>query len=81
MPDAKINAGASAARLAGVHDRMAEAAAPLGGFLRCEVCHRREEIDKGLIGRYLQHGWPRCCRYTMRWWTARQVKAGEAPDD
>lgn len=49
-----------------------------GGFLRCETCHHVEPT-KPASGSYFQLGWPRCCGYTMRWWTARQVRAGEVP--
>lgn len=48
-------------------------AADLGGFLRCETCRRVEPVD----GTCLATGWPKCCGYTMRWWTARQVRDGE----
>jgi hypothetical protein len=46
-----------------------------GGFLRCEMCGRRRNL--GNIARHYRHGWPRCCGYTMRWWTQRQIDAGE----
>lgn len=46
-----------------------------GGILRCETC--------GITGtpkpRYWRDGWPKCCGYTMRWWTQRQLDAGEMP--
>lgn len=48
-----------------------------GGFLRCEVCRRQQDMHKGDAGRYTGHGWPRCCDLTMRWWTQRQIDAGE----
>lgn len=53
----------------------------LGGFLRCEVCKRREPLSRSLISDYLRWGWPRCHHLTMRWWTARQVANGEAPNE
>jgi hypothetical protein len=46
-----------------------------GGILRCEQCHR--EVPLGDVGFKLRDGWPKCHGYTMRWWTARQVEAGE----
>jgi hypothetical protein len=49
--------------------------AGLGGYLRCEVCGERRDL--GDIGAHLTHGWPKHCGLTMRWWTARQVDAGE----
>jgi hypothetical protein len=70
---------ATAARLAGIHDAIAEEL-PSGGFLRCNTCHRREDV--GDVAANLLYGWPRCCRgHTMTWWTPRQIAAGEAPND
>ena len=50
-----------------------------GVFLRCETCRRMEEL--GSPGRRIAggQGWPKCCGYTMRWWTQRQIDAGEVP--
>jgi hypothetical protein len=45
-----------------------------GGHLECLTCHHTEPVNASL---YLTVGWPRCCGYTMRWWTTRQVAAGE----
>ena len=47
--------------------------AEFGGFLRCETCGLRGEVE----ARYWRVGWPKHCGYTMRWWTQRQVDAGE----
>jgi hypothetical protein len=46
-----------------------------GGVLRCETCKRSRPL--GSIGYKLDHGWPKCCGYTMRWWTQRQIDEGE----
>jgi hypothetical protein len=46
-----------------------------GGYLRCESCGAAQSL--GDVAGYLRDGWPRHCGYTMRWWTARQVAAGE----
>lgn len=48
---------------------------PLGGFLRCESCHHTKPL--GDVGKKLGEGWPKHCGYTMRWWTQRQIDAGE----
>lgn len=48
-----------------------------GGFLRCETCRRVAPIAPEGGGTYFRMGWPKCCGYTMRWWTARQIAAGE----
>lgn len=49
-----------------------------GGFLRCEQCGH---VWTGALdtGRFIAHGWPKHCGYTMRWWTQRQIDAGEVP--
>ena len=60
-----------------IHDKIAEDIEPFGGFLRCEVCNRKEALSQ--VAGYLAHGWPSCCGYTMRWWTQRQIDAGEVP--
>jgi len=60
-------------------DAMSKALHEFGGYLRCETCGARREL--GDIGAKLAHGWPRCHEQTMRWWTARQVEAGEDQPD
>lgn len=49
--------------------------APFGGFLQCLTCGSEQEL--GDVGNKLAHGWPKCCGHTMRWWTQRQIDAGE----
>lgn len=51
----------------------------LGGFLRCETCRRTALTESDRGPSYFTTGWPTCCGYTMRWWTARQVRDGEVP--
>lgn len=58
---------------------LADALAGLGGFLLCEKCGDRRPLRGQSIRDHVQSGWPRCCGYTMRWWTQRQMEAGEAP--
>lgn len=58
-----------------IHDQIADEIQPLGGFLRCESCGYSQEL--GSVSHCLATGWPRCCGYTMRWWTQRQINAGE----
>lgn len=49
-----------------------------GGFLRCEECgHMAPLGDPGK--RVMRTGWPKHCGCTMRWWTQRQIDAGEVP--
>lgn len=50
-----------------------------GGILRCETCRLKVSMETGRAGRHLAGGWPECCGYTMRWWTQRQIDAGEMP--
>lgn len=49
-----------------------------GGFLRCETCGIVDDL--GNAASKLSRGWPKCHGYTMRWWTQRQIDAGEVPD-
>lgn len=46
-----------------------------GGILRCETCLRIQDPR----GEYMSVGWPKCHGQTMRWWTQRQIDAGEMP--
>lgn len=46
-----------------------------GGELRCESCGYRRTPE----GRYWREGWPVCHGASMRWWTQRQIDAGEMP--
>lgn len=56
-----------------------EAIAPdlrsFGGILRCETCRHMKAL--GDVGAKFDNGWPKCCGYTMRWWTQRQIDSGE----
>lgn len=56
---------------------ISEALAGFGGFLRCEYCGATKAL--GDPGRRVTHtGWPKCCGYTMRWWTQRELDAAGA---
>lgn len=67
------------ARLAAMPAAIGNDIAGLGGFLRCETCKDVKALNGGDHGRYLARGWPKCCGHTMRWWTRRQIDAGEVP--
>ena len=54
---------------------VAEDIESFGGYLRCEECRRVELLSD--VATKLRHGWPQCCDKTMRWWTQRQIDAGE----
>jgi hypothetical protein len=59
-----------------LNDHIGGALSGFGGVLRCETCRRIEPLgDPGQ--RVTSTGWPKCCGYTMRWWTQRQINAGE----
>lgn len=58
-----------------IHESIGADLRSFGGYLRCEECGAR--CDLGDVGERLANGWPKHCGYTMRWWTARQVAAGE----
>ena len=66
-------------RVSGLHGAIGAALDPFGGILRCETCRTSHAMQPGDAGRYTAKGWPRCCGYTMRWWTQRQIDAGEMP--
>lgn len=65
------------ARIRGMEQSISDSLNGFGGFLRCETCHRQRDLKDGDAGYYTSHGWPKCCGYTMRWWTQRQIDAGE----
>ena len=58
-----------------VTEKVAASLDGFGGILRCEVCGRKRML--GNVGMKLANGWPKHCGYTMRWWTQRQIDAGE----
>jgi len=60
-------------------DASATSLGGFGGFLRCEKCYRQKLMAPGASGGYISRGWPRCCGYTMRWWTQQQIDANEVP--
>lgn len=60
-----------------IADKVAAAISPFGGYLRCETCTHERPL--GDTSYHLAVGWPICCGQTMRWWTQRQIDAGEAP--
>lgn len=64
-----------------IHEQIAQELAPAGraGFLRCEECGYSQRLSQYGASSYLAAGWPKCCGYTMRRWTQRQVDAGEVP--
>lgn len=64
-------------RVRGMQESIGESLDKFGGFLRCERCGHTRDMDKGDAGDYTAHGWPRCCGYTMRWWTQSQIDGGE----
>jgi len=67
-------------RVAGLHDAIGGSLDQFGGHLRCESCGFGYPMRPGMAGRFTAKGWPRCCGHTMRWWTQRQIDAGEMPD-
>lgn len=54
----------------GLHDKIASAIDQVnqgrGAYLKCDECGRRQTIDRDGYSNNLQHGWPKCCGYTMR---------------
>lgn len=72
MPDNHRNSSTINQRIT---QSVAEAIAPVGGFLRCETCRREQGL--GDVASHLASGWPKCCGLTMTWVTQRQVDSGE----
>jgi hypothetical protein len=60
-----------------IHEVIGGKVSPLGGLLRCETCGRTRDLVN--VSAKLRNGWPKHCGYTMRWWTQRQINAGEMP--
>lgn len=54
-----------------LHRAVAEGLQGFGGLLRCTECGAERPL--GNIGQKLASGWPKCCGYTMRWVTQRQL--------
>ena len=60
-------------RVRNFHDDLHTQTEGFGGYLRCETCRATGDVKP----HYWQTGWPKCCGYTMRWWTQRQIDAGD----
>ena len=58
-----------------VHDAAATAMPPLS-HLECMECHACRRV--GEVAGKLRNGWPKCCGYTMRLFTVREVEAAAA---
>ena len=48
-----------------------------GGYLRCTCCGKKRPL--GDAGAKLSRGWPKCCGYTMRWYTQSELDKGMDP--
>ena len=69
-------------RAATVHTAIAADLSGFGGILRCTgECSCRQDLSERQIAKYLRYGWPKCCGYTMRWVTQRELdeSAGSPP--
>jgi len=58
-----------------IHDRIGSELQGFGGHLECQTCGRVASL--GNVGGKLRDGWPKCCGYTMRWVTQRQLDERE----
>ena len=62
-----------------LHTALAADLEPFGGILRCtDGCGREQSL--GNIASHLGGGWPKCCGYTMRWVTQRELDEEAASD-
>jgi hypothetical protein len=54
----------------------------MGGALRCtKECGSGMKLSEERIAKYLRYGWPKCCGYTMRWVTQRELDEEAAGAD
>jgi hypothetical protein len=60
-----------------LHQAIASDIAPLGGILKCLTCGKNFPLAEARVANSLANGWPKCCGYTMRWITARELAKGE----
>lgn len=67
------------ARVGGLHGAIGQSLGEFGGYLRCETCRAQITMSADRAGRYTARGWPKCCGYSMHWWTQRQIDAGQVP--
>lgn len=55
-----------------MYNTIADKLKSFGGILRCTVCNYEEPINK--ISGQLETGWKKCCGYTMRWVTKKELE-------
>ena len=67
---------ATIAAAQGLHERMGNDLAKLGGVLRSNKCGHEQTMTADQIAAYLRRGWPEHCGHTMRWVTQRELDAG-----
>ena len=58
-----------------VHEGVEKELQSFGGYLMCTRCGKKSPL--GDVGYKLKNGWPKCCGYTMRWVTAKEVLENE----
>jgi len=58
-----------------LHRSIADALPSLS-HLGCMMCGKKQNV--GNVANKLRNGWPKCCGYTMRLFTEREMK--ETPD-
>ena len=57
-----------------LHSGIAADLSGFGGILRCAgECGCEQALSEEQIVKYLRYGWPKCCGYTMRWVTQREL--------
>lgn len=52
-------------------DNLAEELKNMGGYLKCEICDKTKSL--GNVENKLCNGWDKCCGYTMRWITQKEI--------
>lgn len=59
-----------------IHEKIGVDVEPLVSHLECMECGKKQDMNKGNFGLNLQHGWKKCCGYTMRLFTKKEVESG-----
>ncbi|HWF03414.1 MAG TPA: hypothetical protein VHA06_06995 [Candidatus Angelobacter sp.] len=74
-PSVHIGGRVFPARVLKVQDSIAERMGT--GFMVCDNCTRSQDLNFGLVIKYLQSGWPVCCQGTLHGGTMRYCRAEE----
>lgn len=54
-----------------IQNKIGDTLQSFGGYLECTECGHKKPL--GNAGNKLANGWPKCCGYTMRWFTQKEL--------